>query len=887
MTRLLEWLLDLDHIRLGRDEPLSLQWQMPVEPWVLAGIGALAALVVLLSYAKESGSRWRRIPLAGIRVALLALVLAVLCRPTLVLQHNRVERSYVAILLDESRSMARAETYADAALAESVATGAGLADAALLSEHSRLELVRRAFLAREAAPLRELLKTNAVQLYTFAGALRRVASPVGHSVGGGRSSPTRGDATAVVALLDELIEGIDSAQADGAATDLAGALREVIEDARGRRLAAIVVAGDGRSTTSTDITELTGRPTRGSDATPVLSVAKGRVRMIPIYAIRIGSPAPVRDIRVGPLRAEESVFVNDILAVEAQIDAVGLTEPTQVTVRLVDERSGLSVATRTLILEPRAALPGWGQPGSDASGSVELLTKPTRAGTVRYRVEVSPLADELTTDNNVDKVEVTVVDDKLHVLYVDGYPRYEYRYLKNALVREPSMKISVLLLEADERFVQEGTEPIRRFPESPEELSRYDVVLFGDVDPRAQWLSIAQMRMLLDFVGNDGGGFGLIAGERYAPHRFRGTPLRRLLPIRIDDGHSPGSSGRYASTTGTVGTVADGFNPRLTPDGMTSRLLRFANDDLVATDPRVGRGVASAPRGGREASRRVFDALPQLYWFARTLGQKPGATVLLEHPTVRVPARRDPMPLVVIGRYGAGKLFFQATDDTWRWRRHDGEFLHDTYWVRVARELMGPRTMGTVGRDKRLVIRTDRRNYVYGQRVQTQVEVVDSELLAEQGDAMNVVLTDRQDAPVLRFSVARLVASDPSVGRTAGKFEGSCVPPRTGSFTLTVEDVGPRLGDKPAAARIHVAATDPESRRVEADHRILEQIATATGGRLVDLEKLEEAFAAIPDRSVQIPDDIRETLWDSKLVLLVFSSLISVEWALRKAFGML
>ena len=275
----------------------------------------------------------------------------------------------------------------------------------------------------------------------------------------------------------------------------------------------------------------------------------------------------------------------------------------------------------------------------------------------------------------------------------------------------------------------------------------------------------------------------------------------------------------------------------------------------------------------------MFDTLPKLYRFAKTLGPKPGATVLLEHPTADVPGQPTVgnMPLLVLARYGAGKILFQATDDTWRWRREGGEFLHDTYWVRLVRELMPLRRKG---RDQRLVIRTDRREYAFGQRVRAQVEVLDSQLLAEQGDTLRVLLTDKEDSAVMRFSALRL--GDDSV-----VFEGSCVPPRIGGFTLSVEGVTPRLGDKPAVARIEVAPTDPESVHLEADHQALERIAAATGGRMVALDKLDEVFGAIKDRSVQIPDDIREPLWDSKLVMLLFGILITTEWVMRKSFGML
>lgn len=807
MTGLIEWLLDLDHIRLGRDAPLSLEWNLPVEPWVLATFALIAAALIVLLYRRESPSWGKRLAPTLLRAGLLGVVLVALGRPTLVLQRNRVEPAYVAVLLDESRSMDRKETYADPQLAGRITEGAGLASPEGLVEFSRLELLRAALLDGDAAPLRALLERNALQLYTFAATASAAASA---------QTPKEGDGPS---------RRIEQAAAGGGATDLAGAVRKVFDDAHGRRLAAVIIAGDGRCTTETDVTAL---------------AELAGARRVPILAVRIGSPAPVRDLRVGPLRAEESVFAGDLLAVEARVEAVGLDRAMPVTVQLVDERSGLVAASETVALGPAE-----GGDGAAAAAAVELRTKPTRPGLARYRVETPALPDEISTENNADLIEVMVLEEKLSVLYVEGYPRFEYRYLKNALVREPSMRVSVLLLEADDQFVQEGTEPIRRFPETPEELNRYDVVLFGDVDPLAGWLSPSQLRMLLDFVGNTGGGFGVIAGERYAPRRFRGTPLEKLLPVRLD----PDASRDVAFIT------SEGFNAQLTPDGESSRVLRFASD--------------------LEESRRLFKALPPLYWYAPSLGPRPGATVLVEHPSARAAAGLA--PLVVLGRYGAGKIFYQATDDTWRWRRHTGEFLHDTYWVRITRELMRPRG---VGRDKRLVIRTDQRDYAYGERVEIEVEVLDSELLSELGDELSLVLADSDETAVMRTPLAR-------VGDAVTLFEGSCVPPRIGSFALSVENVAPRPGDKPAAARIRVSPTDPESAQLEADHAILERLTQATGGRMVELNELTEVFASIPDRSVRIPDDVAEPLWDSRLIWLVFGLMITGEWVLRKAMGML
>jgi hypothetical protein len=434
------------------------------------------------------------------------------------------------------------------------------------------------------------------------------------------------------------------------------------------------------------------------------------------------------------------------------------------------------------------------------------------------------------------------------VLYVEGYPRFEYRYLKNALLREETIDSSILLLSADPEFAQEGTSPIRRFPETPDELNRYDVVIFGDVNPNADWLSPAQARMLVDFVADAGGGFALLAGQYFAPHRFRGSPLERLVPVRID----PEFLGRYDRNLTTP------FRPRLTVEGRHSRLFRFHPDPQVSAD--------------------LFDSLPGLYWVARTLGPRPGAETLAEHPNMSVPGETVAgMPLMVLARYGAGKVFFCATDDTWQWRRHTGEFVHDIFWVQLCRTLMRP---ADTGQDRRLRLRTDHRTYNYGDRVELRMEVEDAELLSSLGPTVTLALLDARQMPVLNVRAQRL---DPR----SNVFEAWLTPPQAGSYTVHCRDITARPGETPASAMFRVEPADLEARRPEANHEVLQRLAAETGGRLVELDQLHSALAEIPESGVRIIHDVSEPLWDSKLVLALFILMITMEWALRKAGGML
>ena len=171
MTRVVEWLLDLEHIRLGLDAPLSLKFGVELPAWLLVACGLAVLVWIVLVYRREQVSAKGRAALVGLRAAEVALVVAVLCQPSLVLERERIEPSHVVLLVDSSHSMSAAEPYPDQALRRTVSEGAGLPDTAAVEQHTRLELVQRALTRDGAAPLAALLEQNGLELASFAEAL--------------------------------------------------------------------------------------------------------------------------------------------------------------------------------------------------------------------------------------------------------------------------------------------------------------------------------------------------------------------------------------------------------------------------------------------------------------------------------------------------------------------------------------------------------------------------------------------------------------------------------------------------------------------------------------------------------------------------------------------
>ncbi len=785
MTTVLEWLLGLEQIHLGGDAPLSIRLESPPAAWLqLVGV-VLAAMVVVFLYRREAVSAWRRRLLIALRMGAIGVILLMLARPILVLQRNTVDPSVVAVLVDRSASMA----VRDEANVDRVGTGRRRWDRAVASLEGSNGL------------LAELLKRHQVDLWTFAASAERVGS------------------LARRADTPPLTRRLDAQAPDGRRTDVVGAMAETLQQMHGRRLSGLVIISDGRQNMPQQLES---------------AVTLAGARSVPVHVVAVGSTRPRRDIAITSIWADEHVFVHDPVGIRVQLNATGYDDAVEVDVQLRDQATDTLLASQTHSMG-----------GASESAEAEFRFRPRRGGRRSLRVVAVPRDDEQARDNNAADVTILVHDEKISVLYVEGRPRFEYRYLKNLIAREATLESSCLLVSADPEFPQEGTRPIRRFPDSIETLLQYDVVILGDVDPRGPWVDAARIAMLDDFVSVHGGGIAFVAGERHMPQALHRSPLARLLPVKID----PAFYGRYESS------LRASFSLQLTTEGRESSLFHLDVDERERTD--------------------LVRSLPGWFWYARVLGPKPGAQVLAIHPTVTTPTG-EPMPLVVLGRYGAGRTCYIGSDDVWRWRRYSGDVYYENIWMQTVRTLARGRRLGG---ERRWRLETDHRVYDLGRKVRVRLRAGESLAPGEMESAV-VDVTDGQNGLIQRVTLSRL-------GPRARTFEGTFIPRRTGSYTLSVSTPR-RTGPARIPSRtITVSPSDPERHRSEADYAFLRLIASRTGGEFHRLDADPKALvAALPDRSELVRADIEEPLWDTRLALLLFIMFIVAEWAIRKVQGL-
>ncbi|HJT31494.1 MAG TPA: VWA domain-containing protein, partial [Pirellulales bacterium] len=583
----LERWLDVPAAGSGEGTAWTLDDRWNWAPWATLVFVGLAAAWVLFWYAREvatAGRSWRLL-LATIRLTLVGLLLFMLAE--FVLSLNRTGLPYVVVLLDDSASMSTVDRYEDKKLAKTVATRI---ETAGLSEATRLNLGKCLLSANDGDLLAAIARRFKLKTYFVSAAAR----------------PQAGDPA-------DVAKAVEALEATGESSRLGQAVETVLDDFRGNLPSAIVLLSDGINTEGDTLAD---------------AAAQARRKGVPLFTVALGSETPIRDLELSDLLVDEVVFVDDVVNFDFKVMGTGL-EGRQVSVvlRRKGEQAPLAETTVTIAAD--------GQPQR-----VRLPYRPTEVGDFDYVVEIDPLAEENQRDNNREQRRVSVRDEQVRVLLVQSYPSYEFRYLKNLLERDKTVRVRTVLQEADPEYVQLDETALAVFPVRRDELFEYDVVIFGDVNPA--FLSPSALENIVAFVEEKGGGVIFISGPLYTPLEYRDTALAELLPIEF--------AGAVGADPGRV--VNEPFQLQPTELGLTGPTMQLGDTPAETIE--------------------IWRKLPSLYCFFEAPALKPAARVWAEHP-LRGATDGRRLPLAAMQYVGSGKVVFHATDETWRWRFRVGD----------------------------------------------------------------------------------------------------------------------------------------------------------------------------------------------------------------------
>jgi hypothetical protein len=801
-----------------RLELLPYLWDSASDTW-LVGFIALAGIALIVGiYWREgrSASGVYRGLLAGVRVCFLLLTLVVLL-PQLKLWFERQSWPDLVLIIDDSASMSIPDHYRDPAVqvaADQLARVPGI------NGSDRLALAR-ALLTRDNPDwLRSLLTERKVKVHVYH------CSYKAHRFA---DIAEVGDIPNAVQAVRELGLQLES---KNDASQLGGAVRHALDDFRGSSLAAVVMLTDGVTTEGEDL----------------VKVSKYAAQVgVPLFFVGIGDAHQARDLIVNDVQVADWVYVNDIANFTVQLTAQGFNADLEVPVQLFEKgkENGKPLDEKYVKFDKETK-------------TITLRHRPIDPGDKIYVIKVPVQPDEPPENNRMER-HVLVREAKIHkVLYIEQYPRWEYRYIKSLLERETplargnkAIDLRVLLLEADPDYAMQDRSALVDFP-THAELNQFDVVILGDVDPKSSPRMNEHLKEIADFVRQRGGGLLMIAGERYSPRVYKGTPLKDILPIDLSN--APAEEEPDKDRT-------QGYRPELTPLGRMHQIFRFDTDNA--------------------RNEEIWGRLREMYWYAEGYQPKRLAEVLAILPQ-REGESKERQALAVQQFVGAGRSMFFGFNETWRWRFREDEENFNKFWIQTVRYL-------AVGRLGRTDLKVDKQvPYRRGEPIRVTARFPDDspppppetevKVLVERRPLRSSTQPETNKQAAVEVQTVKLDHVPGS--RAAYEAILTRTPEGEYSFALATPSV---QGPKPTT-EARVLPPPGEMDQLRMNKEDMEKAAQESHGKfytLADADKLLD----------ELPSGVRVTLnapgppallWNHTLVFLFALGLLTLEWVLRK-----
>jgi uncharacterized membrane protein len=740
-------------------------------PFIAIVLFLLIPLVVWFLYRRTTRPvtrRWKNL-LIGLRSAVLMLLLLLLMRPVITTFEVNPQETYLAVLVDDSASM-------------QIADVAGF--------ESRQQAVADA-LYGEGGIVEGLADRYQVRTFAFNQTVRRVS-------------------------------GAEDLTAQGNASGLEQAMRQVAEQLGGLPLSAVVMISDGADNADTD---------------PLLSARDFAVRQIPVFTVGVGEELIPRDVGISSVSASQTLLENSVFDVQVDLNHQGYSGQA-LTLRVMDGETEVSAQQITL--------------ASDGSRRVELEVSPERKEPILYELRVDELDGEIVLQNNryqflVDNSE----RPPLNVLYVDGHPRNEFKFIRRAVESDTSLRLASYLRTGPGRFYRQGiSSPLELsagFPTTAEDLYQYEAVILGDIG--RDFFTDEQLLMLQEFVAERGGGL-LVAGM--LDDAFVDSVVADILPLSVSrsdmlPSNLQGGIRRGSHATGEL------FAPRLTAAGEFSELLRLDSDDAI--------------------NRRLWSELPTLQGIYATGRAKPGATVLMEHPSLQY--QNQALPLLATQRYGSGRSMSMNTASTWRWQMlmSAEDESHERLWRQMLRWL-------AQGALERVSINFDKPFYNAGDTVSVSVKVLDASYEPDNNASLWIQRTDPLGNAV-DIAMEWDINQD---GTYVSRFEAS----DEGVYRVLVDvasAVGSGLESEKTAAFV-VTPSLREFNNAGRDTGMLSRIADSGGGQYYDLSAARQLINDIDHVPGAYSREVQEDLWDRPWLLILLITLMCMDWMARRYRGL-
>ena len=778
-------------------------WARPLSTATLVAILAAIVLLSIYLYRRPWGMPfWLRAFLATSRLLVLVLVVATLLEPTAVVIESHTQVRSLPVLLDVSESMSmkdqrkRSEDIASAAVALGMVSLEDDTEAdrtvmqldtkqrQAIASSSRLDLGKSVLTQSGRQIFESLGESLDVSYHAFGQSLRLISDNE--------------------VMITEDLMGLEAKEPGTSIT----ASLEAVASSGGIPLAGIVLLSDGIDNAKSQRSEVV--------------LQNLGVRGIPVYTVPIGLTDP-DDVSIRNIVMQEVAYSGDKVPVRVQIQSKGYERRTARLAVLLNDRR---VSSRIIRFD-----------GGLQFEEVDFRVDVYEKGAAQIDVIIEPFDDEISTVNNRVSRSVRIVNEKVNVLYIEGNARWEYRYLRAILKRDPRINATFIASNVGPEVARNSPEHIERFPDDREDAFQYDLVILGDVD--ASFFTDDELRLLEELIRDRGASLLMLCGPMYSPGSYTGTPVQAMLPVRFD-------------TEAGWKKIAESVYPVLTREGRSSLVMTLENE--VELNDRIWSRMAP------------MDQLPPL------LSAKPGATVLavLSDST----ARDQSYPLVAWQRYGTGKCMSIASDRLWRLRYRTGDKYHWRVWSQCIQFMTLSRLMGE---HKRIRLETDRSVYAVDGQCRLYAHVLD--------DSFDPVVQPVFEVYVLSIDggqAKQLVSLRPDKSQP-GLYEGYFAPPDPGRYRLEANE-----NDQRVSSTTEFQVADVRQELIDTDMSLahLQRIANLTGGASLGIRELSKLSSLVNDRLITTKVRSERPLWDNSLVVLLLVALLGAEWILRRRYDL-
>jgi len=723
------WLLGLAILMAGG----ALAWHVSRHRALLSG--ARPALVWLLE------------------TALVALVLFLLWHPAISIATLRPQQNVVAVLVDDSRSMASPE-----------------------NGTTRLAQAKKLL---SDGMLQDLTKKFQVRLYRFGDHLERIQK------------------------LDQLA----GAQP---ATRIGASLEQVLAEASMLPLGAVVLLSDGSD---------------NSGGIGLDTIARIRQTRVPVHTVGFGREKLARDVEISDVAVPARALADSRLNAEVTFQQFGYTREKG---RLAVREGGRLLASKEFAFK-----------NEDAPQTESLVFNGGLAGPRSFQFAIEPLPGEENLNNNAVTRLVNVTSAKPRILYMEGEPRWEYKFIHRGIEDDRSLQISSLVRTTQNKnYTQAVDEEDRKrledgFPSKPEDLFAFDGLVIGSVE--AGYFTPQQQALIREFVDRRGGGVLFLGGRAaLGDGGWSHSPLGDLLPVRLAD----------AKDT----FHRDPASVELTAQGGDSVICRLEED----------------PKRNIER----WKTMPVLADYQQVGDAKPGALSLLE---MNAGGRRH-LPLLVVQRYGRGRTAVFATGGSWRWQMMQplADKTHEMFWQQLLRWLVADtpgRVMAStphqiLSDQNRVPLRVDVRDKSFRPVANATVE---AHIVGPGGTAANISLVP---APL-----------------EDGVYAADWSADKPGSY---MAEVVARQGTQEAGRDVLVFRREDgvaENFHLAQNRELLEKLAEQTGGHYYPASRASRLSEDISYSEAGITTRETKDLWDMPVVFLAALLLRGSEWLLRRKWG--